>query len=260
MIFIPVNTWTEFKNIIITPNTVGFQFVEQSDRYELYAASGVLVWNLTLLKDSGDDQTDFETNHKGNANKPLAPVMTTQFEKDDKDLKLARAKADVIAETHKATISLLIPGTYGSGDGRHIAGGWAFSDDYNKDDYATVRIYDTDRKIAMDLALAEDPEAVAPLSDGAVIALGEIPGVGTFPAYPIVKSYTDDDLASENQGWFFWPLAMGNDIPPMGECEVEPIGGYGFLPSGFYLVLEYVRPDDVTTGTVRVDFYWGKIE
>jgi len=188
-------------------------------------------------------------------NSPV-PVVT-QYEYNDKDLKLAKGTADV-DETGKAVISVKVPGTFGSSDGRYVAGGYAICEDYNKDDYVTVRILDNDRAIAMALALSQDPNATEPLSDAAVQGLGDIPGFGAFPLYPVVKSYTDDELDPANQGWYFWPLIVNGSTA--GECEVEPIGGYGFLPAGMYIVITYQRPNGVTTGSCKVNFYWGKKE
>lgn len=185
------------------------------------------------------------------------PIVTTQYELDDKDLKLARAMATINPSTLSATIALQIPGTFGSTDGRYVAGGYAISEDYDKDDYITVRIIDTDRLIAQAIQAAESLSTMP--TDAQIQAMGTIPNFGAFPAYPVVKSYTDDDLPAANQGWYFWANAIGNNVQPNGECEVEPIGGYGFLPAGFFIVMTYVRTT-LTTGSFRVNFYWGKKE
>ena len=186
--------------------------------------------------------------------------VVTQYEKNDKDLKLAKAKANIDSETKKAIISIKVPGEFGVDGGRYVAGGYAFIDSYNADDYATVVIEDTDRLIAWAVALALDPEAVAPISDNDIIAYGVLPSpIGqAFPTYPIIKSYTEDEAEPENNGWFFWPVSLGSNLDPIGECEVEPIGGYGHCPSGMYLKLTVQRT--IGSGTVRVNFYWGKKE
>lgn len=186
--------------------------------------------------------------------------VVTQYEKNDKDLKLAKGKC-AVGQDGSATVSLKIPGAFGSGDGRYVAGGYAISADYNADDFVTVRIVDNDRSIAMMVALQINASAVSPVSDQTIQQMGVLPGIGlAFPQYPVVRSYTDDQMSSDSQGWYFWPIAMGNNIPPIGECEVNPIGGYGFLPSGFYIVVTYQRPNGVTTGTLRVNFDWGRKE
>ena len=188
------------------------------------------------------------------------PVVTTQYELNDKDLKLARAMASVDSGTHSALISFKVPGTFGS-DGRYVAGGYATTEDYDKDDYALVWAADDDRMIAWAVALAMDPSATAPVSDDTIKGMGVIQGFGVaMPNYPMVKPYYDDAADMVNQGWYFWPTAQGNDLPPVGETEVEAIAGFAFMPSGLYLKVQYVRPEAKTTGSIRINFFWGKKE
>src|SRR5690242_1967618 len=58
--------------------------------------------------------------------------VVTQYEKNDKDLKLAKLKG-VVGEDGSATVELKVPGVFGSGDGRFVAGGYGITDDYNAD-------------------------------------------------------------------------------------------------------------------------------
>lgn len=252
-------SWTDFKTFIAQRNAP-IQYVDVANYYWLYAFDQPFQVECLISKDGSAevDVTDFETNYKSNSNKPISSIVTTQFELNNKDLKLAKGTATVDASSKTAIVSVQIPGTFGSGDGRYVAGGYAISGDYKPDDYVTVRVEDIDRLLALAIAQSQNPNATQPLSDQAIQSMGVIPGLGAFPNYPIVKSYTDDDLSAVNQGWFFWPLAQGNNLPPVGECEVEPIGGYGFLPSGFYLKIVYYR--SVTIGNLQVNFYWGKLE
>lgn len=185
------------------------------------------------------------------------PVVTTQYELNDKDLKLARAYAAVDADTHKASLSMKVPGTFGT-DGRYITGGYATTEDYDKDDYALVWVEDDDRCIAMVIALAMDPSATAPVSDDTIKGMGIIPGFGlAMPNYPVVKAYYDDEADVSNQGWYFWPTAQGNNLDPVGETEVETIAGFAFIPSNLYLKIDYIRVSK-TTGGIRVNFFWGR--
>lgn len=192
------------------------------------------------------------------ADKPQEVV--TQYELNDKTLKLARAKGEV-DESRQVLLYFKVPGTFGSGQGRFVVGGYGISEDYNKDDFVIVRIEDKDRIIAMMIAQSMDPEATEPVSDETVQGVGVIPGIGeAFPAYPMIRSYTDEEAPEENRGWYFWPIAQGNNLPPVGEVEVNPIGGYGFIPSGFYIKLVYQRPEGVTTGSFRANIDWGRRE
>lgn len=191
---------------------------------------------------------------------PPPAEVVTQYEKNDKTLKLARAKGTT-DETGKVELYFKVPGTFGSGDGRFVVGGYGIAETYNEDDYVIVRVEDKDRIIAMMIAQSMDPTATEPVSDATVQAIGVIPGIGeAFPAYPMIRSYTDEEVAEDNKGWYFWPMARGNAEPPAGEVEVNPIGGYGFIPSGFYIKLIYQRPEGVTTGTFRANIDWGRKE
>lgn len=184
------------------------------------------------------------------------PTVTTQYELNDKDLKLARAYA-VVDETHKATLSLKIPGTFGV-NGRYITGGYATTEDYDKDDFALVWVSDDDRMVAMAVALAMNPEATEPLPDEVIQGMGVIPGFNiAMPLYPVVKNYYDDDADIDNQGWYFWPVSQGSNLEPVGETEVETLAGFAFIPSGFYLKIQYNRVSK-TTGGIRINLFWGR--
>lgn len=253
--------WSGIKQFIVQ-RSVGLQCVDINGRYYLWAFDGPMYVTCAIEKSdpAGDDQADFEQNYRAYVNASPKAEVTTQYETDDKDLKLAKGKADV-GQDGTAAVAIKVPGTFGSRDGRYVAGGYAISEDYNKDDYCTVRVEDKDRIIAMIVAQTLDPNATQPVADQVIQGMGVIPGIGeAFPEYPIVKNYTDSELAPENQGWYFWANALGNTAVPNGECEVEPIGGYGFLPAGFYIIVQYFRPQGTTTGSVRVNFYWGKRE
>jgi len=197
-------------------------------------------------------------NQVQNVNVTNNATVTTQFEQTNKVLKLACSSATVNS-SGTAIVSVKVPGTFGSGQGRYVIGGYGISADYNFGDIVTCRIEDTDRIIAWKVALAINPAATSPVSDAFIQGMGIIPNIGqSFPQYPIVQSYTDDDMPSTNQGWFFWPLALGNSLPPIGEVEINPIGGYGFIPAGFYVIITYQRPSGIITGAINVNFDWGK--
>jgi len=68
----------------------------------------------------------------------------------------------------------------------------------------------------------------------------------------IVGSYTDDDAPSSNQGWY---------IPSQkGEIKAEAIGGYGFAPAGYYIMITAKKGGGLTSGTFYVNLEWGKKE
>ena len=155
-----------------------------------------------------------------------APTVTTQFEIRDKTIKLA-CLFGAVQEDGTVTAYLKVPGTPNpTGDntlaGRWISSGTAFFDIATPGDIVTaVKFVDHDN----------------------ILGYGVDFQVG---------SYTDDDAEVANQGWF---------IPPKrGEIKAEAIGGYGFAPAGFYIMVTGKKGGGLTTGTLYVNFEWGKKE
>lgn len=238
------------------------QIITSLDYINLFGNEISIFFKADLSETDQNILTDIINNHTGEplleTDKPQQVV--TQYELNDKTLKLAKCKGTT-DENGSAILYFKVPGQFGSGTGRYVVGGYGISEDYNKDDYVIVRIEDKDRIIAWMIARSQDPNATQPVSDEIIQQIGVIPGVGeAFPSYPIIRSYTDEEADEENKGWFFWPLAQGNNLPPVGEIEVNPIGGYGFIPSGFYIKLIYQRPNGIRTGSFRANIDWGRKE
>jgi hypothetical protein len=158
---------------------------------------------------------------------PVAPVpaameVVTQFEKNDKDLKLASAIGDVDGTTGIGVVFLKVPGNPSAGDGRFVAGGTAWFDTQQINDRVLVYVTDEDN-------------------------------IFGYGAGAILKSYTDDDCAAEFQGWRI-PMRRGL-------VEVEPIGGYGFMPAGAYLKIIGRRdPSALPNQKFVFNVFWGKKE
>lgn len=214
------------------------------------------VWFKDVL--SGDDETTLNSLMSGYTNPPVptpSNVVTTQYELNDKDLKLAKTAAAVDPETGIATFRIRVPGDFGTGAGRYIAGGYGITEDYERDDYSIIYGSDDDRILCSLLGLPTDGSG-----DTIIQGMGVLPGplsaFGALPLYPTVKTYYDDECPTENQGWHFDPISMGT-ADPVGYLEVEPIAGYAYIPSGLYLKGQYIRPNK-TTGGIRVDLFWGK--
>ena len=145
--------------------------------------------------------------------------VVTQAEKNDKVLKLACAQTTTFTGG-VAVVSIKIPGTPGGTAGRFVAGGYAFSDVWTKGDRVTkVQVVDHD----------------------------DIKGYG---AGTVLKPYHDSELPEENQGWLMYPAQQNS-----GEIEIDPIGGYGFIPAGFYLDI-YCECAAATW--FAADYWWGK--
>lgn len=245
--------WNTFKNFVDS-RSLSVQWVVLDDgiTYWLKALDGYFSLECMVPANQPEDaaQIDFEANYKAQGNQSPTSVVTTQFELNNKDLKLARCKVAIVEGA--GTVYLPVPGTFGApGQGRYVAGGYALVDSYDADDFVCVYVEDKDRHLAAAYGTAAELERS--MTDE------EMQGQGDFPAYPVVKSYTDDELPEEHRGWHFWPLVVGNNLAPYGETEIDPIGGYGFIPAGFYVKIVVTRPN-VSNGTSQFDIFWGKKE
>jgi hypothetical protein len=160
---------------------------------------------------------------KGN----IPKEVVTQFELDNKDLKLAKARGDVDTDTGLAVVQILVPGTPGTTDGRYMAGGEAF---------------------------------MYPLDVGDAVVKLEIVDVDNILGYgadTVLKAYHDDELPEANQGWFF-PIEQTDGTHHAGLVEVETLAGYGFIPAGFYLRITAKKVSTGIAGTFFASVFWGK--
>lgn len=253
--------WTDVKSIL-NNRSLSAQSTVIGSNYWIKAIDGAFEVECIIPTDTSlsADSLDFVTNFLPTANKQptseIQGVVTTQYELNDKDLKLARVKVDIVGNT--GSLYLRVPGSFGDGGGRYIGGGEAIIDTYDADDYAMVYIEDKDRVLCAALGLPTDGTG-----DSTIQGMGILPGplaaFGSLPVYPIIRSYTDDDLDASMQGWYFYAESQGGTLPPYGIINIEPIGGYGYLPSGLYIKILVNRPN-VATGSTRINIFWGKKE
>ena len=232
--------WPEFKALLDLWKIASAVRFTPKDASGLYSAvwcqfDGKMFEVTGGLDATSADGIDFETNYL-----PLAVIaprqVSTQSERVDIDLKMARCGVDIVNGT--GTIYVQAPTL------RYAGGGYLKLDTYDIDDHVLLSIEDKDRLIAA---------AMGGLTDEQVIASG------AFPQYPTVKSYTDEEQPEECRGWYFDPKPLGGSAPAMGECQIDPIGFYGELPAGMWVKCVIVRPN-VQIGKARCDLFWGKSE
>ncbi len=179
------------------------------------------IVNSTLLVISNGTELSNTSDAVGFLKDLTLKEVITQFEKQDKTLKIASTSADV-DENGYATALLKIPGVPGSGDGRYLTSGIAFfSTHQSGDKVISITIVDQDNLLGY----------------GAGVTIG---------------SYTDSDVDSANSGWF---------MMPKGYLRAETIGGYGFAPAGFYFKVVGKKVSlGPTSEKMFVNFEWGKKE
>lgn len=165
----------------------------------------------------------------------LPSEVVTQFEKNDKDLKLCCAGAAVDGVTGEAIIYLQVPGALdpeffqavpnpdnfdrSAGSGRYIDEGAAFFDVSHAGD-----------KIKEIWAVIRGPSSAEDV---------------------LLKAYHDEDQSDvNNQGWI---------IPPKrGQVEIDTMAGYGFCPRGCAIKVVAQKSAGNFSGTFFMNLKWGK--
>jgi len=65
-----VSSWAAWKSLVLAKGMLP-QYIESSDRYDLFAIEANISWEFNILKDGGADVTEFEVSYKSTYNKPL---------------------------------------------------------------------------------------------------------------------------------------------------------------------------------------------
>jgi hypothetical protein len=218
-------SWDNLKQFVDN-RKLSVQYIETEAIYYLWAFDGPMVVSSTIqkLEPPSSDQTDFENNYKANGNKSPTASVITASEVNDKTLKTFC----VFNETDETgLVEFVVPVPQPA---RYIAYGDIEFKEREFGDYVkNIELVDLNRLLAWQAALANNPEATEPLPDEAMQANG-------LPYYPVIGNY-DEKLADEMQadqhtrGIVKSGMAMTYQY---GVTEAEPIGGYGFLPGGFY--------------------------
>lgn len=211
-------TWAMMKDFL-DEREASPQFVEFTDMYLITAIDGPFEVTCVVYKDGGAEVTEFEADYKPSGNAKPKTEVVTQFEKNDKDLKVACGSGAFDGTTKLAVAE--IPSPPGS-TGRYIESGLAFVDDPHAGD-----------KI-------EKIEAVD--------TYGTYSGVAGY----VLKTYHDDDQATDHQGWFIPAKANG--------VTLDTMAGYGFVPPGVTLkVTARSAKADPTGDFLRVNIKWGRL-
>lgn len=215
-------SWSDFKTSCLDNEGYSWIYFDINNHYNIFAKQNDFTVICKIYKDGGSDQTDFEDNYQSSQSSILKSNVQTQFERQDIVLRTARATAAF--SSNEAEISIKVPGTPGSGDGRYIAGGYAITDAFTFGDKITqINIVDVDN----------------------------ILGMG---AHTVIQTYHDADVDTANQGWYLWPAYLVGGVAS-GEIEIDPMGYYGFVPSGLYLEIYF---EAAASTNVYCDIWWGQ--
>jgi hypothetical protein len=217
-------SWTVFKGVIdsLGVSKVELRCLEYTSEYsvQLFEKNGFTI--ETVVDKNPSDPTNLEDFETNY--KPLcnkSKILEVITQLEGSDKRLKIAKGEATFDQDgNAEILVEIPA--GS---RYIAGGYSFTDIFCAGDY---------------------------VSGVELVDINNLFGAG---AGYVFASYLDTDAIEGNQGWYFEPHAPNN-----GYIEIEPIGGYGFMPQGTFLRVRAKKVQGSTASKVFINIWWGKIE
>lgn len=213
-------SWNDLKSQVLSSDKWRWIYFDVNNHYRIFAKQNDFTVTCNIFKDDGSDQSDFEANYKDLVNSNFENIVSTQFERTDIVLKLAREKSSF--SSGSAEISILVPGVVNSGDCRYVAGGYAFTDIFTFGDTVTkIQVVDVDNILG-------------------------------YGAHTVIKTYHDADIGTANSGWYMWPSPQVG-----GEVEIDPLGYYGMIPAGLYLEIYF---EAAAATNVYCDIWWGKSE
>ena len=171
--------------------------------------------------------------------------VTTQLEKDDKELVLASDEQAFSGTT--CTLSVKIPGTLGDMTSRYVAGGYCFTNVFGWGDRVTnIQVLDKDFVYA-GLAYPGTPEAAGiPNTTG-------LAWVDIMPGGVEMGTYADVACPAAQQGWRLWC-----DEGSQGGIDIDPLGGFGKLPGLAFLVVTLEKTGSSAATQAVVNIWWGK--
>jgi hypothetical protein len=222
--------WPVLKEFVDS-RKVSIQYVEDQENYYLRALDGLFSLACDLTKSIHQtDVLEFEQNYKALSNRPPRSVVVPTSEFNDKTLKLASLQIDTDG-SGRGEASMRVPGAFNGTDGRRdppcngryieYGIGW-FKNPIHGDKCLGIYVEDRDRILA---------QVMGGLSDEQM----RDPSMGSLPSYPIIGSYTDDEMPSLNQGWY---------LNASYETKIDAASGPGFVPSGMYIVVKVQKSPD----------------
>jgi len=175
--------WTDFKTNVTNKNAL--RYVDRTDFYSLSYGE----FESSIIKDSGADQTDFETNYKTSANKSAPALIGIQeqvpFAKPDFRTKRSKTSSIItVAVNTTEDIDYLLT------EERYVSGGAIIYNSAEMGDYITASVYDKDGIIpeAYRTALCESWPVVAQYIVGEWIPKGDC--IYTIDTYPLNAKVT----------------------------------------------------------------------
>lgn len=215
-------SWIQFKQFL-TDRNLRCNYVEIGNNYHLKAFDNYFVVEclLPLDRNLSADTIDFEDNYKESSNQKIKNTVQTEFERTDIVLKLVSGYS-TFDLNNEAVINFKIPGTPGTLEGRYVDGGVAFTNIMGfGDKVKEINIIDIDNILG-------------------------------YGADFIIQTYHEINLLDSNKGWYFWPSPQAG-----GEIEISSMGYYGFIPSGLYIQIKFIKTELSQATCVYCNVSWG---
>lgn len=228
-------SWASAKSKI--GSGLSFKEIDEQGHYFIYIPESQIVWLCKIYKDSGVDQTEYESSYQSNKDGVLKSNVVTASELNDKTLRTFCVFSDTNA-SGEAEMSVKVPNS-----GRYIAyGDIEFEQRHFGDHVRDIEILDYDRLIAWQIALSIDPGATSPVDDTVVQANG-------YPLYPIIAHYDEKEISGMSNANTVGTVKSGMAMTfQFGVTDAQPVGGYGYIPGNFYLRIVAKKADGCGSG------------
>jgi len=206
-------TWAELKALIT--NKAKVRFTERDEFYNIYYDE----FETSILKDTGSDQTDFETNYKSYANKPVVDAVEITKQAEPQPFAVPTYRTKMNATSGTVTVA---PGTdsdiqFLMSAERYVTGGSIVVQNAQMGDYIVAEVEDNDGVIPSPYRTA------------------------LCEAWPIVSTYIEKRF-----------IEINGDTTIDGNTTTMKINTYPLtakIPAGIYLCVHYYA---VNSGYNRV--------
>lgn len=212
--------WPEFKDQVLDTGFWRWSYFEVNGEYRIYAKQNDFTV-LCKINHENDPtfKTEFDEDYKDNSSQFVNNVQG-RFELDEIVLKLTRMNGTADANGD-LSLDLIVPGSISNVE-RYVQGGYAYTDNYQFLDKITkVEVIDYQNYMG-------------------------------YGANTVLKTYHDDEMPDENQGWFF-EKHFGSE----GIVEIEPMGWYGQFNGDLKL---RITCKVAANANVKCLIWWGKKE
>ena len=212
-------SWTAFKSLVVN-SELDVHYAEDGDSYYAFNAYFQVCAEIPKNNRNADYEDFTQVYLPWATGKPILNSIT-EFERSDKLVRLSSATGS-FDENGMAVLEISVPGATPSPEGRLIAECYVYEDQFGWGDRMTRVDIDT---------------------------WGIYSGVSGY----VLETFHDPEVPQDQQGWRFYPSHQNS-----GEMEIEPIGGFGEVPSQTTIRATFQKMSDSPATKLIADIWWGK--